>query len=103
MQPIGVLTDLVRSKRELVAENALPRQQLIVLRRRSKYPTLTRLDQLLRVLLAGQVHARRQAVLIIQLETLLGWHRAVFRLLWRHTSKPVSPSRRLAPEVGALI
>jgi hypothetical protein len=45
-QPIGVLADLVRSKRDLVAENALPRQQLIVLRRHSRCPTLRRLDRL---------------------------------------------------------
>jgi hypothetical protein len=56
-QPIGVLSDLLRSKRELVAENALLRQQLIVLRLRRKRPPITRVDRLLLVLLAGQVRA----------------------------------------------
>jgi putative transposase len=37
-QAIDVLGDLLRSKRELVAENALLRQQLIVLRRHTKRP-----------------------------------------------------------------
>jgi putative transposase len=102
-QSLGVLGDLLRSKRELVAENALLRQQLIVLRRRSRRPAFTRLDRLLLVLLARQVRAWRQALLIVQPETLLRWHRAGFRILWRRRSKPVSPRRRVAPEVVALI
>ena len=102
-QLIGVLSDLRRSKRELVAENALLRQQLIVLRRRRKRPPFTRLDRLLLVLLAGQVRAWRQALLIVQPETLLRRHRAGFRLLWRRKSKPASRKRQVAPEVVALI
>ena len=102
-QPIGVLSDLLRSRRELVAENALLRQQLIVLRRRRKRPPFSRLDRLLLVLLAGRVRAWRQALLIVQPETLLPWHRAGFHLLWRHKSKPASRRRRVAPEVVALI
>jgi hypothetical protein len=102
-QPVGVLSDLLRSRRELVVENALLRQQLIVLRRRRKRPTFTRLDRLLLVSLAGRVRAWRQALLIVQPETLLRWHRAGFRLLWRHRSKPASRNRRVAPEVVALI
>ena len=41
--------------------------------------------------------------MIIQPETLLRWHRAGFRLLWRHTSKPAPRTRRVAPEIVALI
>jgi transposase InsO family protein len=102
-QPMGVLGDLLRSRRDLVAENALLRQQLIVLRRRRKRPTFTRLDRLLLVVLAGRVRAWRQALVIVQPETLLRWHRAGFRLLWRHRSKRASRNRRVAPEAVALI
>ena len=35
---LGTLTDLARSKSELVAENALLRQQLIILQRQVKRP-----------------------------------------------------------------
>jgi putative transposase len=38
------LTDLARSKSELVAENALLRQQLLILRRQVKRPACTRKD-----------------------------------------------------------
>ena len=49
---LGVPTDLVRSKSELVAENALLRQQLIILRRQVKRPTCTKTDRMVLVLLS---------------------------------------------------
>jgi hypothetical protein len=45
--------DMVRSRPELVAENALLRQQLIVLRRSVHTPRINDGDRLLMVLLAG--------------------------------------------------
>ena len=46
------LTDLTRSKADLIAENAILRQQLIVLNRQVKRPQLTNRDRLRLVLLA---------------------------------------------------
>jgi transposase InsO family protein len=102
-QAVGMLGDLLRSRSELVAENALLRQQLIVLRRRTKRPRCTRLDRLLLVLLARRVRAWRQALLIVQPDTLLRWHRAGFRLLWRCKARARRRTRRLDPDVVALI
>ena len=42
-QVLGVAADLVRSRSELVAENALLRQQLIILARTRRRPRLSRL------------------------------------------------------------
>ena len=42
----GTLADLVRSKPQLIAENALLRQQLIILRRSVTRPRCTRVDQI---------------------------------------------------------
>ena len=67
----GALTDLARNKPELVAENAFLRQQLVVLTRSVKHPRCTPGDRTLLVLLAGRVRAWRQALLIIQSDTLL--------------------------------
>src|SRR5262245_32380972 len=67
---LGTVTDLVRSRPELVAKNALLRQQLIVLARTTPRPRLTRTDRPLLVLLASRVRAWRQALLIVQPETL---------------------------------
>lgn len=49
---IGALSDLTRSRTELVVENALLRQQLIVLNRQVKRPELTNPDRLRRVFLS---------------------------------------------------
>ena len=65
------LTDLARSKSELVAENALLRQQVIILRRQMKRPACTRTDRMLLVLLARMVRTWKQALIIVQPETRL--------------------------------
>src|SRR5215472_10385710 len=59
--PLATLTDLSRSKSELIAENALLRQQLIILRRQVKQPACTKTDRLLLVLLARVVRTWKQA------------------------------------------
>jgi len=48
----GVLSDLTRSRSDLIVANALLRQQLIVLNRQVKRPLLTQSDRFLLVLLA---------------------------------------------------
>ncbi|HEU5329971.1 MAG TPA: hypothetical protein VFU78_17920, partial [Thermomicrobiales bacterium] len=80
--------DLVRSRAQLLAESALLRQQLLVLRRSVTRPAVTRADRALLVLLAGRVRAGRRALLLIQPATLLGWHRAGCRARWRRKSRP---------------
>lgn len=75
----GVVVDLARGKAELVAENALLRQQLIVLQRQSKRPSFTRLDRLLLLLLASRIPTWTQAVTLAQPETLLHRRRQGFR------------------------
>jgi len=67
--PLSTLTDLGRSKSELIAENALLRQQLIILRRQVKRPVCTKTDRLLLVLLARMVRTWKQTLLIVQPET----------------------------------
>ena len=82
----GTLTDFARTRTELIAENALLRQQLIILRRQVKRPTCTRSDRLLLVVLARAARNWKRALLIVQPETLLGWHRQAFRWFWRRRS-----------------
>jgi hypothetical protein len=48
----GILSDSTRSRADLITENALLRQQLIVLRRQVKRPQLTQFDRIRLVLLA---------------------------------------------------
>ena len=67
----GAARDTVRSRRELLAENALLRQQLIVLRRGVKRPAFGRADRLVMVLVARLSSAWREAVQVVQPDTLL--------------------------------
>jgi putative transposase len=90
----GALTDLARSKPELVAENVFLRQQMVVPTRSVKRPRCTPADRALLVLLAGRVRAWRQALLIVQPDTLLRWHRQLFRGLWRRKSRVTPRARR---------
>ncbi|HWE61570.1 MAG TPA: hypothetical protein VHB98_07650, partial [Chloroflexota bacterium] len=83
----GSAADLLRSKPDLLIENALLRHQLVVLRRSVKRPVLTCTDRTLLVLLAGRLRSWRQALLIIQPDTLLRWHRSGFRLFWKSKSR----------------
>jgi hypothetical protein len=69
--PLETLADLGRSKSELVAENALLRQQLILLRRQVKRPACTKTDRVLLVLLARVVRTWKQALFIVQPDTRL--------------------------------
>jgi hypothetical protein len=55
---LATAVDLFRSKPQLVAENALLRQQLIVLRRQIKRPVYGKTDRLLLVLLASMLDMR---------------------------------------------
>jgi len=101
--PLATLTDLSRSKSELIAEIALLRQQLIILERQVKRPTFTRTDRLLLVLLARLVRTWQQALLIVQPDTLLRWHRELFRLYWKRKSKAHAHKPKVAAETIALI
>jgi len=102
---VGTLADVVRSKSELIAENALLRQQLIILRRSVKRPHCTGRDRTLLVLLTSRLRAWRHAVLIVQPETVLRWHRQLCRQFWRRRSSATPPAHRpaVAPETIALI
>jgi len=91
---IGALADLVRGRPALVAENALLRQQLLILRRSAKRPRCTPTDRALLVLLAGRIRAWQHALLIVQPDTLLRWHRELFRRHWRQKSRAVQQARR---------
>ncbi len=99
----GTIADLGRSKSVLIAENALLRQQIIILKRQVKRPTCTQRDRILLVLLARAVRAWKQALFIVQPETLLRWHRELFRLYWKRRSKASSHKPKVAAETIALI
>src|SRR5882724_514693 len=84
----GLAADLVRRHGELVAENALLRQQLIVAQRKIAGRVRWAPWQRFTIALAASVApAWREATLLVQ-PAILRWHRAGFRALWRRRSRP---------------
>jgi hypothetical protein len=79
------------------------RHQLIILRRQVKQPVYRKIDRFLLVVLARMVRTWKQALFLVQPETLLGWQRELFRLFWKHKSKAHSSKPRLSSEIITLI
>jgi hypothetical protein len=100
---IGAFTELTRSKADLIAENALLRHQLALLKRQSKRSRLKATDRLSLLLLAKETRSWRQALLIVQPATLLRWHRQGFRLLMRFKQHQPKCQTRFSIEIIALI
>jgi putative transposase len=100
---VGAAVDIVRTRRDLVLENAMLRHQIVILRRKSPRPRLTALDRLGILVAAAVLPTWRRALGIVQPETVLRWHREGFRLLWRRRSSSAHAKRRLPAETVDLI
>jgi putative transposase len=100
---LGTLADLTRGKSELLAENALLRHQLVILRRQMKRPVYRKTDRFLLVVLARMVRTWKEALFLVQPETILRWHRELFRWFWQRKSKVHARKPRLSPETISLI
>ncbi len=83
---LNAVLDPTRSKSELILENALLRQQLIVLQRHIKRPALTWRDRALLVFIASKLPSWKKTLIIVQPDTLLRWHRDLFWWVWRRKS-----------------
>ena len=87
----GAVTDLTRSRQDLVAENAILRQQVIVLKRQIKRPKFTSGDHFRLTFLSRLTDFWQSALHIVQPETVLRWHRELFRRYWKRISTPQKP------------
>jgi hypothetical protein len=83
----GLAADAFRSRDELIVENALLRQQLIVAARANARCMFKPHERALIVFWASVVRHWRSAVLVVQPETVLRWHRHGFRLFWGWKSR----------------
>ena len=92
------LADLPRSRTDLIAENAMLRQQLIILNRQVKRPKLSYRDRIRLVFLARCTQFWQNALHIVQPDTLLRWHRDLFRLYWRWKSSRTKRRRQYIPQ-----
>jgi putative transposase len=79
---------LFRPRAALLLENLALRQQLAVLRRRLPRPKPTRLDKAFWIALSRVWSGWRGALATVRPATVVRWHRAGFRALWRWRSRP---------------
>jgi putative transposase len=100
----GIVT-CCRSRALLVAENLCLRQQLLVLRRGHPRPRLSDGDRRFWILACRWFSDWRNALLVVNPATVLGWHRRGWRAYWRWRSRRRGASGRwpIAPELQALI
>jgi putative transposase len=84
---------LCRGHRAVALENLALRQQLAALTRTVKRPQLRRRDRLSWILLAKGWGEWRTALMVVQPETVLRWHRQWLRRRWADRSKRLRPGR----------
>jgi putative transposase len=98
--PLAILADLPRSHSDLIAEIAMLHLQVTILKRQAKKPEITRPDRFWLVLFSHFNSLWKQSLHIVQPDTLLRWHRDLFRFLWRRKSQGTP---KVSPETIALI
>ena len=84
---LSLFTPCFRSRRSLLLENLALRQQLTVLKRKLRKPTLGPLDKLFWVLARRFWSQWKQSLIVVTPETVVRWHRAGFRMYWSMISK----------------
>jgi hypothetical protein len=101
----ALLVKSVGSRRDLSMENLVLRQQLTVLHRRYPQPQFTASDRLFWVMLRRLWSKWKQALILVQPETVVRWHRAGFKAYWTRLSRHrVRPGRkRISMELRQLI
>jgi len=93
----------LQSRTDIAVEVLALRQQVAVLKRRRSRPQLGPLDRLFWTVLRVTWSRWKDALFIVKPETVVGWHRAGFRLYWRWKSRPRGGRPRISGEVRALI
>ena len=89
---------------DLALEILALRQQVAVLKRKRPRPKLNRMDRLFWTALRSFWSRWVEALLIVKPETVVGWHRAGFRLYWRWRSRGSASGRaKITPEIQELI
>lgn len=88
-----LVRSLVRSQTELAAENLVLRQQLAILKERTKRPRLRPRDRVFGVWLSRCWSNSRSVLVIVQPDTVLRWHRQGFKVYWRWKSRKKKPGR----------
>ena len=102
---LGLIFRLFHTHRSLLLENLALRQQLAVLKRKHPRPNLAAFDRLFWVLARKFWSGWKQALVVVNPETVVRWHRSGFALYWRAISRARRGMgrRSIAREIRELI
>ena len=94
---------VLRSQRSVEAENLFLLRQLALYKERGVKPR--RIDPVTRISLAflSRFFNWRDALVVVRPETMICWHRAGWKLLWRLKSRPSRPAIPLASGVTPVV
>jgi transposase InsO family protein len=92
-----------RARSDAALEILALRQQVAVLKRKRPRPPLNACDRLFWTTLRQVWSGWADVLLIVKPETVVGWHRAGFRLYWRWRSRPRGGRPRISQELQELI
>ena len=99
---VAVLRVFFRSRGGAALEILALRQQVAVLKRKRPRPTLNSVDRLFWTTLRAVWCRWADVLIIVKPETVIGWHRAGFRLYWGWRSRPRGRPR-ITVEIRVLI
>ena len=98
------LRAMLISKVQMAIENLVLRQQLAVCKQSVKRPKLRPRDRVFWVWISRCWWNWKSALIIVQPETVIRWHRQGFKLYWRWKSRAGKPGRpRIEREIRDLI
>ena len=92
-----------RSRSDTALEVLTLRQQVAVLKRKRPRPKLNCWDRLFWTALRQYWSRWMDVLVLVKPETVVGWHRAGFRLYWRWRSRPRGGRPKITEEIRALI
>jgi hypothetical protein len=100
---LATVRSSLKSQRELALENLALRQQLAVLKRRTKRPKLSTADRAFWVALSRLWTGWQHALILVKPETVIRWHRKGFKLYWTWKSRSRGGRPRIDAEIRMLI
>jgi hypothetical protein len=100
---IAAIRTFFRSRSDTALEVLALRQQVAVLKRKRPRPPLNSLDRLFWPTLRRSWSRWTDVLVIVKPETVIGWHRAGFRLYWRWRSRPRGGRPNITDEIRGLI
>jgi putative transposase len=78
-----------KTRKSLVLENLMLRQQLIIYKRKNKRPKLENIDRIILVWISRVFSKWKSVLVVAKAATLIGWHRKGFKLYWKRKSRRV--------------